>query len=279
MTEPALRPVAPPAPAPSKAAAAAPRAVPAGSISALMPVYNEEVNLEAALAGAAEALGRHATDWEVVVVESGSTDRSLEVVRAAARREPRIRWLHQPRREGVGAALRAGYPLCRMEWVAHLEADLPFDLDYLGRAAEHFEGYDFIGGYRASGEDNEIMWRYARDDYLHTVFRGTYHYGYRLFLTLLYGVYVNDVNFSFKLIRRSLLERLALRSKGWFIDTELVFELVRAGARIKTMPVEYRERRAGRSTVRLWAPLPMIRDAVVYRLTRWRGLGEKVGAR
>lgn len=249
------------------------------SISALVPVYNEEENLETTLTTATAALDGLGADWEIVVVESGSTDRSLDIVRAAAAAEPRIRWLHQERREGMGSALRAGYRLCTKRWICHLEADLPFDLAYIGRAAEHFGDYDFVGGYRASGEDNEIMWRYARDDYLHTVVRGSYHYGYRLFLTLLFGVYVNDVNFSFKLIRRSLLERLDLRSRGWFIDTELVFELVRAGARMKTLPVRYRERQAGTSTVRIWAPVPLMLDAFRYRISRWNGLAGKVESR
>jgi glycosyltransferase involved in cell wall biosynthesis len=242
------------------------------SISLLVPVFNEEENLPVALAEAQEEMERLGADWEIVVVESGSTDRSLAIVQEAAQRDPRVRWVHQQRREGMGSALRAGYAVCEKEWICHLEADLPFDLSYISRAASHFADRDFIGGYRASAEDNEIMWRYVRDSYFHTVIRGTFHYGYRLFLTYLFGIYVNDINFSFKLVRRAMVERLDLRSRGWFIDTELVFELVKAQARIKTLPVRYRERRAGESTVSVLTPLTLVKDAVLYRLTRWRGM-------
>jgi dolichol-phosphate mannosyltransferase len=240
------------------------------SLSVLIPVYNEEENLPETLAAITGELEQLTADWEIVVVESGSTDGSLRIAEEAAARDPRVCYLHQERREGMGSALRAGYALCTKDWICHLEADMPFEPRFVSAAAEYFDDYDFICGIRASWEDNELMWCYSRDSYLETVLRGTYHFGYKMFLNLLFGLYVNDINYSFKLLRRSVLSRLDLRCRGWFIDTELVFELVKAKARIKTMPVKYRMRQRGDSKVHLLAPLPIMADAVRYRLTRWR---------
>lgn len=239
------------------------------SLTVLVPAYNEEENIRATIDAVREELPRAADDWEILVVESGSTDATLALARAEAARDPRIRVLHQERREGMGCALRAGYAAAEKDWICHLEADLPFEPRYITAAAAYFDDYDFVSGYRASSEVNEMMWRYSKENYFETVVRGTYHYGYKIFLNMLFGLYVNDINFSFKVLRRSMVQKLDLRAKGWFIDTELVFELVRNQARIKTIPVKYRERQAGSSTVSILSPIPIMWDAVRYRMTRW----------
>ena len=240
------------------------------SISVLIPVHNEEENLRRTFERAIEELEQLTADWEIVVVESGSTDGSLKIIQEEAARNDRIRYLHQERREGMGSALRAGYALCRKSWICHLDADMPFDLPAITAAAAYFDDYDFVSGFRASSEDSELMWRYSNESYIETVLRGTYHYGYRLFLSILFGLYFNDINYSFKSLRRSMVEKLDLRCNGWFIDTELVLELVKAKARIKVLPVKYRERDHGSSTVHILAPVPIMFDAIRYRLTRWR---------
>lgn len=241
------------------------------SVSVLVPVYNEEENLRQTIDRARAELEQLTDDWEIVVVESGSTDGSLRIAEEEAAKDGRIRCLHQARREGMGSALRAGYALCRKDWICHLEADMPFDPRWIAVASAFFDDYDFISGFRASSEDNELMWRYSKENYFETVLRGTYHYGYKIFLNILFGLYVNDINYSFKILRRSMVEKLDLRTNGWFIDTELVFELVKANARIKTLPVKYRERERGESTVHVLAPIPIMIEAVRYRLTRWGG--------
>ncbi|MEL7060750.1 MAG: DegT/DnrJ/EryC1/StrS family aminotransferase [Acidobacteriota bacterium] len=240
------------------------------SVCIIVPVYNEEENLPTTLDAALAALDTLTPDGEILIVNSGSTDRSLAVSREWAARYPRIRVLHQETREGMGSALRAAYAATSKDWICHLEADMPFDLAYLRVAARYFDDYDFVSGYRLSSETNEIMWRYASGDYLETLVRGTFHYGYKIFLNLLFNIYVNDINYSFKLARRSLLDTLDLRTDGWFIDTELVFELIKADARIKVIPVRYRERAAGESTVSFFSPIPIAWEAIKYRLRRWR---------
>lgn len=242
------------------------------SISVVMPVHNEEKNLRSTLAQAREELSALTADWEIIVIESGSTDRSLEILTQEAAADPRIRCLHQERREGLGSAFRAGYRECRKRWVCHLDADMPFDLDYFRVAAEHFDDSDFISGYRSGTESGGRFWLYTEQTLPSMVLRAVYHYGYRALARLVFGPSVEDVNFSFKVIRRSMVHGLDLRSKGWFFDTELTLELLKSNARIKTIPVKYRHREQGESKVSVFAAIPLLVELIHYRATRWSSL-------
>jgi glycosyltransferase involved in cell wall biosynthesis len=239
-------------------------------ISLLIPIHNEEDNIGNTLRIVRDEMPQITPHWEVVVVESGSSDASLEIVQEEAGRCRNIRYVHQPRREGMGSALRAGYRLCRGEWVCHLEADMPFDISYLAEACEYFKDYDFIRGYRTSKRDSILPWVYSRDNMLETLLRAIFHHGYRFYVGLLFGKFVRDINFSFKVIRREKLDQVNLTANGWFIDTELYLELVKAGARIKVLPITYNMRENGTSTVTYVSPFPIMKDAFHYRRTRWK---------
>lgn len=98
------------------------------SISFIIPVYNEEANIRNAIQSVSAEFPKICPDFEIIVVESGSTDNSLQIIREEAEKKENILVVHQERREGMGSALREGYRHCTKEWVCHLEADLPFDL-------------------------------------------------------------------------------------------------------------------------------------------------------
>jgi len=79
------------------------------SVSLVIPMFNEELNIEHALACAIEALGRYSSDWEIVVVDDASTDRSAEIVAREIAAEPRIRMVRHPVNRKLGASLKTGF--------------------------------------------------------------------------------------------------------------------------------------------------------------------------
>ncbi len=239
------------------------------SISFIIPVYNEEANIRETLHTALAVFPRLCPEFELIVVESGSTDGSLRIIREEAEKDPRVVVFHQDRKEGMGSALREGYRLSTKSWVCHLEADLPFDFEDVAAASRYFGEFDFVRGVRIGENGRPDGWIYSRG-LLKTLVRIGFHRGYNLFVRVLFGTSVPDINFSFKLIRAEVLKKLDLRTNGWFIDTELVLELVKAGARFKAIPVKYNVRHRGRSSVSAVSPLPIVKEALKYRLTRWR---------
>ena len=208
------------------------------SISLVIPMFDEEDSIEHALAIAVEALQRNAADWEIVVVDDASADSSAAIVAAAAAREPRIRLLRHERNRKLGGTLRTGFAACRKDLVLYMDADLPFDLDVVGRAVRAIEvaRADVIAGYRLdrTGEG----WR-----------RTVYSYVYNTLIGLLFGWPHRDVNFSFKLLRREVVEAIELRAEGSLIDAELIVKAKNLGFVIQQMGLDYFPRSRGRSTL------------------------------
>ena len=212
--------------------------LPLRSLSLVIPMFDEEESIAHALDVAVETLERHFVDWEIVVVDDASRDGSPAIVAAAAARDPRIRLLRHERNRKLGGTLRTGFAACRKDLVLYMDADLPFDIDVVGRAVRALEvaRADVIAGYRLdrTGEG----WR-----------RTLYSYVYNSLIGVLFGWPHRDVNFSFKLLRREVVDAVELRAEGSLIDAELIVKAKNLGFVIQQMGLDYFPRSRGRSTL------------------------------
>jgi glycosyltransferase involved in cell wall biosynthesis len=208
------------------------------SVSLVIPMFNEEENIDHALTCAVTALDRHAGDWEVLVVDDASTDRSAGIVRERAESEPRIRLLRHDVNRKLGATIRTGFAAAGKDLVLYMDADLPFDPDAIGRAisALRVTRADVVAGYRL-------------DRTMEGFRRTIYSYFYNLLIGLLFGWPHRDINFSFKLLRREVLEAVELRSEGSLIDAELIVKAKNLGFVIQQLGLDYFPRTRGRSTL------------------------------
>lgn len=208
------------------------------SVSLVIPMFNESENIDHALMCAVTALDRHAGDWEILVVDDASIDRSTEIVRGWAESEPRIRLLRHDVNRKLGATIRTGFAAAGKDLVLYMDADLPFDPDALGRAisALRVTRADVVAGYRL-------------DRTMEGFRRTVYSYFYNLLIGLLFGWPHRDINFSFKLLRREVLEAVELRSEGSLIDAELIVKAKGLGFVIQQLGLDYFPRTRGRSTL------------------------------
>ena len=200
----------------------------APALSVVFPMHNEEAYVRRAVAAARAGASAVSEDFEIVIVDDASTDRTGEIAEALSREDPRIRVLHESRRRGLGATLRAGYRAARGELVLYSDADLPFDFKELARAAHliEYQQADVLAAYRFDRTSEGLL-------------RTLYTLVYSGLVRMLFGLRFRDVNFSFKLFRRPLLDRIELRSEGSFIDAEFLVRARNAGARIIQMGVDY----------------------------------------
>jgi glycosyltransferase involved in cell wall biosynthesis len=218
-------------------------AAPAPALSVVIPMFNEEAYARRSIEAAREALARLGSDWEIVVVDDASTDRTGALAEELARADGRVRVIHNARNRTLGGSLREGLAAARGEVVLYTDADLPADLWLLA-------------GYRFDRTGEGLR-------------RALLARCYNLALRLLFGLRVRDVNFAFKLVRRSLLDRIALTSEGSFIDAELILRARKAGARVIQMGLDYFPRSRGTST--LSSPRVVLR--ILREMTRsWREL-------
>ena len=211
---------------------------PLRSVSLVVPMFNEEKSIGRLLDVAIPALEAHVDTWEIVLVDDASTDTTLAFARLRAEREPRIRVIAQPSNRGLGGTLREGFAAARLEWILYSDCDLPWDLaetDRLFRAAE-ITGADLISAYRLDRTGEGLL-------------RSLYSFAYNGLIHALFGIVLRDVNFSCKLIRRSLLSGMTLRSEGSFIDAELLARSLARGAVIQQLGIDYFPRTRGLSTL------------------------------
>jgi glycosyltransferase involved in cell wall biosynthesis len=201
-------------------------------------MFNEEKSVSRLLDVAIPALEEHADDWEIVLVDDGSTDATLSLTRARAEAEPRLRVIAHASNRGLGGTLRTGFAAARRDWILYSDCDLPWDLAETGRLfrAAEITGADVVSAYRLDRTGEGVL-------------RSLYSFAYNGLVHLLLGIVLRDVNFSCKLIRRSLLDTLTLKSEGSFIDAELLARCVARGAVIQQVGLDYFPRTRGLSTL------------------------------
>jgi len=230
------------------------------AVALVLPAFNEVENLEAAVTQARAALDRLDGGWELVIVDDGSADGTGPLADRIAAADPYVRAVHHTENRGKGAALRTGVAATRAPVVGWTDADLPFDMEALGRAVACLTetGADVVAGVRTNREEYSLRRR---------VLSGTYN---ALVRTLL-GVPFDDVGFALKLMRREVFERAALRSDGGFVDAELMAWAHRSGRKIERVGVAFTPRVAGTSTMAGPASVAgILRDMLLYRIGRLR---------
>lgn len=233
------------------------------NISFVYPIYNEIENLPRLLPETERIAQGVSMGYEAVLVDDGSTDGSGQFIAQLAARHPNVKALHHARNRGLGAAIRTGLANASQDLVLYMDSDFPVTAEEARKALDGLPpDTDMLIGFRmgrAEGMRREVMsWTYNR------LIRWTF------------GLRVRDVNFAFKVIRRSLLERMRLCSEGSFIDAEILLEAQRLGARIREVGLPYHPRVAGVSTAAsmrvVWG---ILRELRRYRRER----GEAAGTR
>ncbi|MBL9039148.1 MAG: glycosyltransferase family 2 protein [Archangium sp.] len=212
--------------------------MPRPSLSLFLPAWNEEEYVERAVARAAKVLSRLTDDWELLVINDASTDRTRELAEAMSEKEPRIRVITHEVNQKLGGAMKTGFASSTKDIVIYSDMDLPFDLDEIERAL-HLMAYleaDMICAFRFDRTSEGAK-------------RILYSFVYNTLIRALFDVHIKDVNFSFKVVHRRVLEALELKSQGSFVDAELVVKALKRGFRVFQMGVDYFPRTRGVSTL------------------------------
>lgn len=203
------------------------------SISVVMPAYNEEDIIETVVRKCTDYLATLCEDYEVVVVNDGSKDRTGEILDRLAAENPRVRPVHQ-QNTGYGGALQAAFANATKEYIFFMDSDNQFDIRELDKLVPHLGRVDVVLGYR---ED--------RQDHLGRKFNA---FGWKCLVNLLFRLGVRDIDCAFKVFKRDKLMMALPESQGAMINTEMLVKLKRRKASWVEVPVTHYPRLGGKST-------------------------------
>ncbi len=205
------------------------------SISLVLPAYNEAATIRQAVEEAVAALSELTGDYEVLVVDDGSTDATAELVRQVASNRPAVRLLQQPQNLGYGAALRRGFAEASKNLVGFTDSDCQFDLTELDRLVMLSRDYQIVTGYRIDRQDPWL--------------RRMYSAGYNALVRNLLGTRVRDCDCALKLFHREVIAQLPITTDGFLINAEMLSRARQLDLSIVEVGVSHRPRAGGESKV------------------------------
>jgi glycosyltransferase involved in cell wall biosynthesis len=216
---------------------------PRPTLTIFFPMWNEEDFVGRVVDAAREvcdhlvAVGE-LSDYELLLVDDASTDGTGKLADEQAALDPRVRVVHHEVNRKLGGALKTGFAEATGDLVLYTDADLPFDLLDLEKALRLLRIYEA-----------DVVSAYRHDRTAEGPRRAIYSFVYNNLIRWGLGLRVRDINFSFKLVRREVLDHVTLISEGSFIDAELLGKAHRLGFQIIQFGVDYFPRTRGVSTL------------------------------
>jgi glycosyltransferase involved in cell wall biosynthesis len=204
------------------------------SITVFFPCHNEQDNVARVTSQAVGVLEELRADYEVIIVDDGSTDATGRIADDMAAEESRVRVIHHPRNLGYGAALQSGFRAATKEWVFYTDGDGQFDVGEMPGLLPLLADYDIVSCYRINRQDNVIRrlnaWLWTK------------------VICLAFSLSIRDVDCAFKLYKRCIFDNIEMESTGALIDTEILARAIRKGYRITQKGVRHYPRTAGQQT-------------------------------
>jgi glycosyltransferase involved in cell wall biosynthesis len=215
-------------------------------LSLIIPVYNEEENLPLLMDAICKALEPLRKDWEVIFVDDGSRDRSLNVLESLVEKDPEhVRVVVFRRNFGQTAAIEAGIDHARGETIVLLDADLqndPADIPML--LAKLDEGYDLVSGWRKDRQDNKLT-RTIPSNMANGL------------ISWVTGVHLHDYGCTLKAYRREALEGFRLYGEMHRFIPVFAHSV---GAKITELPVRHHARKFGKAKYGLERTIKVVLD-------------------
>lgn len=206
------------------------------NLSVFFPCYNEAENLPNTVEKAIKVLETLKLNWEILIINDGSTDNTKEVAEELAGKNSRIRVINHPKNLGYGEALKSGFYNAKNDVIVYNDADGQFDFSQVSDFLEKIEDYDLLIGFRIK----------RKDHILRTIFKK----GWQASLLLFFGLTLKDVDCGFKMIRKSVLNKIPKlqSSRGAMINAELAIKAKKFGFRVGQVGVNHYPRKFGKPT-------------------------------
>ena len=207
---------------------------PASGLSIFFPAYNDSGTIASVVIAALRTARRLTPDHEVIVVNDGSADGTAEILEELASIYPQVRIVTHEQNRGYGGALRSGFASATRELIFYTDGDAQYDTSEMEALWRRFDqNVDLVNGYKIS-----------RSDPLHRVIIGrVYHH----LVKTLFRLTVRDVDCDFRMMRRSIFDKVQLEKNSGVICLEMMKKITDGRFRIAEVPVHHYHRAYGKS--------------------------------
>jgi glycosyltransferase involved in cell wall biosynthesis len=203
-------------------------------ISVFFPAFNDEKTIGTMVAEALMVLPTLTDNYEVIVINDGSTDATGDVIEEMARVSPHVRLISHQGNRGYGAALRSGFSHASKDLIFYTDGDGQYDVrELMVLFTQMTAACDVVNGYKLERADSRRR-----------IFLGAM---YNRLARLFFRLPIRDVDCDFRLIRRSALERIELVSSSGVICVEMIYKLHLSGCVFAESPVHHYPRAYGKS--------------------------------
>lgn len=205
------------------------------NLSVFFPAYNEEKNIENTVKKTEEVLKNLKLNYEITIVNDGSSDRTGEVAEGLAK-NPRVKVINHPKNLGYGEALKSGFYNCKYDTICYTDGDGQFDFGEVTKFIDKLDIADLIIGYRIKRKDPFFRLLFAK--------------GWGLALFLFFGLRLKDVDCGFKMVKKKVLGKISPleSSRGGMINAELAIKAKKFGFKVDQIGVHHYPRLAGSPT-------------------------------
>ena len=207
---------------------------PATGLSIFFPAYNDSGTIASLVITALRTARKLTPDHEVIVVNDGSADGTAEILEELASIYPQVRIVTHEKNRGYGGALRTGFASATQELIFYTDGDAQYDPAEMEALWRRFDqNVDLVNGYKIS-----------RSDPMHRIIIGrVYHH----LVKTLFRLTVRDVDCDFRMMRRSIFDKVQLEKNSGVICLEMMKKITDGRFRIAEVPVHHYHRAYGKS--------------------------------
>lgn len=223
-------------------------------LSLVIPCYNEEKNVEKVAAGFVREFENGHVDYELILVNNGSTDGTGGLIQRLAEANKNIRCVSVPENKGYGHGILEGMKLAGGEYVGFSDGDDQIPPDSAVRLLRKMQ------------EEKAAVGKTRRVTRGDGMVRKVASWGYSLLTSLVFLERLSDLNGKPKLMARDFYNNANLRSQDCFIDTEIILKAKKAGIAICSVPIDFKKRQEGSSHMRVGVVMEFLKNVVRYRL-------------
>jgi glycosyltransferase involved in cell wall biosynthesis len=204
------------------------------SISVFFPCYNEQDNVARTVEQALAVLRKLNADFEVIIVDDGSSDATGQIADEISRRDSKVKVVHHHPNLGYGAALQSGFKAAARKIVFFTDGDGQFDISEMPSLLPLMSQFDIVSCYRLNRKDNFVR-----------RFNG---WAWTKLVCFLLNIKIRDIDCAFKLYKREIFDNIQMASTGALINAEILARAVRKGYTVTQRGVHHYPRTAGAQT-------------------------------